>query len=177
VRCWRPHGNDTLKCFSSSWKKVIAGVQRIHSRIGNARWDFPRDISTAISQNNAMVAGEDLARGAAGTVERPGRNARSKSGLNKSVLNQGWAEFRTQLDSKHQWRGGWPPAVPPQAPQHQPQPARPAGRLRRRTAPVKHGSSALRAAMQITNLTARRIFWRGDTALQPVERWRIQAPR
>ncbi len=37
------------------------------------------------------------ARFAAGTTEKPGRNVRAQSGLDKSVLDQGWAEFRRQL--------------------------------------------------------------------------------
>ena len=54
-----------------------------------------------------------MSKSAAGTVESPGRNVRAKSGLNKSILDQGWAEFRRQLDYKLQWNGGWLVAVPP----------------------------------------------------------------
>ncbi|WP_298727726.1 transposase, partial [uncultured Ferrovibrio sp.] len=73
--------------FSNNWKKAKARVQRIHSRIGNARRDFLHKTSTAISQNHAMVCIEDLqvrnmSRSAAGTTEQPGRNVRAKSGLN-----------------------------------------------------------------------------------------------
>ena len=37
-----------------------------------------------------------------------------KSGLNRSILDQGWAEFRRQLDYKMDWSGGLLIAVPPQ---------------------------------------------------------------
>jgi len=105
--------------FSNNWKKAKARVQRIHSRIGNARRDFLHKTSTAISQNHAMVCIEDLqvrnmSRSAAGSTEKPGKNVRAKSGLNKSILDQGWFEFRRQLDYKLAWRGGWLVAVPPQ---------------------------------------------------------------
>ena len=105
--------------FSNNWKKAKARVQRIHSRIGNARRDFLHKATTTISQNHAMVCIEDLqvrnmSRSAAGTTEQPGRNVRAKSGLNKSILDQGWFEFRRQLDYKLAWRGGWLVAVPPQ---------------------------------------------------------------
>ena len=105
--------------FSRNWSKAKARVQRIHTRIGNARRDFLHKTSTTISQNHAMVCIEDLAvrnmsRSAAGTVEKPGRNVRAKSGLNKSILDQGWFEFRRQIDYKVAWRGGWLVAVPPQ---------------------------------------------------------------
>ena len=105
--------------FSSNWKKAKAHVQRIHSRIGNARRDYLHKATTAISQNHAMVCIEDLrvrnmSRSAAGTTEKPGKNVRAKSGLNKAILDQGWFEFRRQLDYKLAWNGGHLIAVPPQ---------------------------------------------------------------
>lgn len=104
--------------FSSNWKRAKARVQRIHARIGNARRDFLHKTTTAISQNHAMVCIEDLqvrnmSRSAAGTAEAPGKNVRAKSGLNKAILDQGWFEFRRQLDYKLAWNGGWLVAVPP----------------------------------------------------------------
>ena len=105
--------------FSSNWNKAKAKVQRIHSRIGNARRDYLHKTSTTISQNHAMVCIEDLqvrnmSRSAAGSTAKPGSNVRAKSGLNKSILDQGWFEFRRQLDYKLAWNGGWLVAVPPQ---------------------------------------------------------------
>ena len=105
--------------FSNNWKKAKARLQRIHSRIGNARRDFLHKTSTTISKNHAMVCIEDLpvrnmSKSAAGTIEQPGRNVSAKSGLNKSILDQGWFEFRRQLDYKLAWLGGWLVAVPPQ---------------------------------------------------------------
>jgi putative transposase len=106
------------KKFSNNWKKAKAKVQHIHVRIANARRDFLHKTSTAISKNHAMVVIEDLqvsnmSRSAAGTVEQPGRNVRAKSGLNRSILDQGWAEFRRQLGYKMSWNGGQLIAVPP----------------------------------------------------------------
>ncbi len=104
--------------FSNNWKKAKARVQRIHARIGNARRDYLHKTSTTISKNHAMVCIEDLqvrnmSKSAAGTIEQPGKNVRAKSGLNKSILDQGWFEFRRQLDYKLAWRGGWLVVVPP----------------------------------------------------------------
>ncbi len=56
----------------------------------------------------------NMSKSAAGSVEKPGKNVRAKSGLNKSILDQGWFEFRRQLDYKLAWNGGWLVAVPPQ---------------------------------------------------------------
>jgi putative transposase len=105
--------------YSNNWKKAKARVQRIHSHIGNARRDYLHKTTTAISQNHAMVCIEDLqvrnmSKSAAGTSEQPGRNVRAKSGLNRSILDQGWFEFRRQLDYKLAWNGGYLIAVPPQ---------------------------------------------------------------
>ncbi|MCO5120337.1 MAG: transposase [Burkholderiaceae bacterium] len=105
--------------FSGNWKKAKARIQRIHARIGNARRDYLHKATTTISQNHAMVCIEDLqvrnmSRSAAGSAEKPGKNVRAKSGLNKSILDQGWFEFRRQLDYKLAWNGGWLVAVPPQ---------------------------------------------------------------
>jgi putative transposase len=105
--------------FSNQWKTAKARVQRIHARIGNARRDYLHKATTTISQNHAMVCIEDLrvrnmSGSAAGTVGKPGRNVRAKSGLNKAILDQGWFEFRRQLDYKLAWNGGWLIAVPPQ---------------------------------------------------------------
>ncbi|EKP0309867.1 transposase, partial [Aeromonas veronii] len=104
--------------FSANWKKAKAKVQRIHARIGNARRDYLHQTSTTISKNHAMVCVEDLqvrnmSKSAAGTAEKPGKNVRAKSGLNKAILGQGWFEFRRQLDYKLAWNGGHLIAVPP----------------------------------------------------------------
>ena len=104
--------------FSSNWKRAKARVQRIHSQIANARNDFLHKTSHIISKNHAMIVVEDLqvknmSRSASGNLVEPGRNVRAKSGLNKSILDQGWGEFGRQLDYKSAWKGGWLVAVPP----------------------------------------------------------------
>lgn len=107
------------KKFSSNWKKAKARVQKIHTTIANVRRDFLHKTSATISQNHALVCIEDLqvrnmSKSAAGSSEAPGRNVKAKSGLNKSILDQGWFEFRRQLDYKLAWQGGMLIAVPPQ---------------------------------------------------------------
>ena len=105
--------------FSNNWEKAKARVQRIHARIGNARRDYLHKATTTISQNHAMVCIEDLqvrnmSKSATGGTEKPGKNVRAKSGLNKSILDQGWFEFRRQLEYKLDWNGGILVPVPPQ---------------------------------------------------------------
>ncbi|MFM8454990.1 MAG: RNA-guided endonuclease InsQ/TnpB family protein [Gammaproteobacteria bacterium] len=38
--------------------------------------------------------------------ESPGKKVKAKSGLNKSVLDQGWGNFREKLEYKLAWKGG-----------------------------------------------------------------------
>jgi putative transposase len=104
--------------FSNNWKKAKAKVQKIHTQIANARRDFLHKATTTLSQNHALVFIEDLqvgnmSKSAAGTAENPGKNVAQKSGLNKAILDQGWGEFRRQLDYKLIWKGGMLFAVPP----------------------------------------------------------------
>ena len=104
--------------FSSNWHKAKGKVQKTHTGIANARKDFLHKATAEISQNHALVCIEDLqvrnmSKSAAGSIEAPGRNVRAKSGLNRSILDQGWFEFRRQLEYKLDWSGGQLVAVNP----------------------------------------------------------------
>ncbi|MGO9614388.1 MAG: RNA-guided endonuclease InsQ/TnpB family protein [Dissulfurispiraceae bacterium] len=107
------------RLYSQNWHKQKAVVSRIHANIANARKDYLHKVSTTISENQAMVVLEDLqvvnmSASAKGTVEQPGTEVKQKSGLNKAILDQGWAQFRRMLEYKQVWRGGLTLAVPPQ---------------------------------------------------------------
>jgi len=104
--------------FSNNWRKAKAKVQKIHTALANARKDFLHKTSTTISQNHALVCIEDLlvknmSQSAKGNREQHGKKVAQKSGLNRSILDQGWGEFRRQLEYKVQWNGGILLAVPP----------------------------------------------------------------
>ena len=104
--------------FSQNWKKEKAKVQKIHARIAHCRNDFLHKATTAISQNHALVCIEDLqvgnmSKSAKGDCNKPGKNVKAKTGLNRSIMDQGWYEFRRQLKYKLEWAGGMLVAVPP----------------------------------------------------------------
>ena len=104
--------------FSNNWKKAKAKVQRIHTDVANARKDFLHKTTTTISKNHALVCIEDLqirnmSKSAKGNSEKHGKRVKQKSGLNRAILDQGWGEFRRQLDYKMAWNGGILLAVPP----------------------------------------------------------------
>ncbi len=97
--------------FSSNWVKAKNKVTKIHSKIANVRKDFLHWNSTKLSKNHAIICVEDLkvsnmSKSAKGTIELPGKQVKAKSGLNKSILDQGWSTFCNMLEYKLAWRGG-----------------------------------------------------------------------
>ena len=104
---------------SSNWKKLVAKIGKLHHRIANIRKNFLHQISNMISKNHATVYVEDLkvgnmSKSAKGTVEKPGKMVKQKSGLNRAILDQAWYEFRRQLEYKLRWRGGQLIPISPQ---------------------------------------------------------------
>ncbi|MDN3508656.1 MAG: transposase, partial [Candidatus Neptunochlamydia sp.] len=80
-------------------------------KICNIRRDFQHKLSTNLSKNHAMIVTEalkisNMSKSASGTIETPGKNVRAKSGLNRSILDQGWSEFKRQLKYKLEWLRG-----------------------------------------------------------------------
>lgn len=47
-----------------------------------------------------------MTRSSRGSSERPGKMVKQKAGLNRAILDQGWGEFRRQLNYKVSWNGG-----------------------------------------------------------------------
>ena len=96
---------------SHNWKKIKREIAKLHIRIANARHDYLHKLSHNLSKNHAVVVLEDLkvanmSKSAQGTIAEPGTNVKAKSGLNKSILDQGWYEFKRQLAYKLEWLGG-----------------------------------------------------------------------
>ena len=116
---WYQKQLSRKKKFSKNRKKAKLKVQKVHTKIANARKDFLHKITTTISKNHAIVCIEDLqvknmSKSASKTIADPGKNVRQKSGLNRCILDQGWAMFRTLLEYKMKWAGGRLIAVPAQ---------------------------------------------------------------
>ena len=105
--------------FSKNWKKQKNKIGKLHQTITNIRKDYLHKTTTIISQNHALIVIEDLqvknmSKSASGDLNKPGRNVKAKSSLNRSILDQGWFEFRRQLEYKQDWAGGELIAIPPQ---------------------------------------------------------------
>jgi putative transposase len=96
---------------SSNWIKQIKKIRKTHIKIADTRRDFLHKTTTEICKNHAVVHLEDLqvrnmSKSAKGSLDKPGNNVAAKAGLNKSILDQSWYEFRRQLIYKQEWRGG-----------------------------------------------------------------------
>ena len=96
---------------SHNREKQVTRIQRLHKKIADSRKDYLHKATTWIAKNHGRIVLEDLkvsnmSQSARGTVEKPGRNVAAKSGLNKSILDQGWFEFKRQLAYKLAWKGG-----------------------------------------------------------------------
>jgi transposase, IS605 orfB family len=107
--------------FSRNWQKLKDKIAKLHHKIANIRKNYLHQISSKISKNHAIVYVEDLqvanmskSASRAGNAEQHGKNVKQKSGLNRAILDQSWAEFRRQLAYKLAWNGGFLFAVPPQ---------------------------------------------------------------
>ena len=103
---------------SNNWKKQKRWIQKIHKKISNSRHDFLHKTSTQLSKNHAVVFVEELSIGsmsksAKGTSKASGKNVRMKRYLNRSILDQGWGLFKSQLAYKLNWLGGEIRAVNP----------------------------------------------------------------
>jgi putative transposase len=96
---------------SSNWRKLKGKIARLRHKEANARNDFLHQLSTEIAQSHGIVKIEKLkvrnmTASAAGSIEAPGKNVAAKSGLNRSILDQGWGMFARLLGYKLAERGG-----------------------------------------------------------------------
>ena len=96
---------------SNRHRRALRRAARLKARVARIRRHWQHETTTDIARRYPWVAIEalktkNMTRSAKGTMEAPGKNVRAKSGLNRSILNVGWAEIARQLDYKLAERGG-----------------------------------------------------------------------
>jgi len=104
--------------YSNRLGRTISDIAKLRARQVRRRQDFTHKLTTDLAKNHGWVAVEDLrvkamTKSATGTREKPGRNARAKSGLNRAVLDNAPYERQRQLAYKAPRYGSAPRLVRP----------------------------------------------------------------
>ncbi|MFF8398185.1 RNA-guided endonuclease InsQ/TnpB family protein [Streptomyces sp. NPDC016172] len=103
----RKHERRAARARKDSPQKAAeyAKAARLKAREANRRRDWCEKTSTMLARSYGLVRFEKLniqnmTRSARGTVEQPGTNMAQKSGLNRSILAQGWGLLRRRTEHK-----------------------------------------------------------------------------
>ena len=94
------------------YKKTKQRVANRHQGISNIRKDFCHKSSHSIvtDHNNKVIVLKDLkisnmTKSAKGTLDKPGKSVKAKSGLNREILDKGWHLFENYISYKSQKHG------------------------------------------------------------------------
>ncbi|MFJ6722383.1 RNA-guided endonuclease InsQ/TnpB family protein [Streptomyces sp. NPDC091259] len=93
---------------SKGYQEAKAKVAKLHAQLAARRATTQHLLTKRLVQQYSEIALETLntkgmTRSAKGTADRPGRNVRQKAGLNRAILDVGFAEIHRQLEYKARW--------------------------------------------------------------------------
>lgn len=96
---------EIIKRNSGRRERARRMLEKTSKRIANARRNWQHHTTSNLVARCGTVCIEDLStksmtKSAKGTKERPGRNVKAKSGLNRVILSTGWHAMGTMLDYK-----------------------------------------------------------------------------
>lgn len=99
------------KIGSRSYHKERNSLAKLYAKVARIRNDWLHRVSYNLSRQYSVVVLEDLktknmTSSAKGSIEKPGKNVKAKSGLNRVILSQGWYSFETMLTYKLEEQGG-----------------------------------------------------------------------
>ncbi len=102
--------NKDPKRLSKNYCKAVRKLAAHKSIIARRRKDTLHKLTHRLTKNHGLIAIEalnvkNMTASAAGSIAAPGTNVAQKAGLNRSILNVGWGEFRRQIIYKAAWRG------------------------------------------------------------------------
>jgi len=95
---------------SNNWIKCKQELKILHQKLRWKRKDYLHKASTTLVKNHDLIVVEGLktrnmTRSAKGTIDKPGKMVKQKSGLNRSILKQGWSILLEMLEYKCDWYG------------------------------------------------------------------------
>jgi putative transposase len=101
---------DRARPGSGNRRRLRRQLAREWRKVRNRRRDFHHKTARSLVNSCDMLAVEALrvdamTASASGTVEQPGTNVAAKSGLNRSILDAGWAQFTGILTAKAESAG------------------------------------------------------------------------
>jgi putative transposase len=90
---------------SNRRNKVRKILKNKHEKIANKRKDLLHKISTEIVEESSLISTEKLqiknmSRSSRGTIKKPGKMIKQKSGLNRNILNHGMGMFAQMIEYK-----------------------------------------------------------------------------
>jgi putative transposase len=93
---------------SNNYGRAKTKLAKAHATLTDARRDWLHKTTTDLVRYYDVIVIEDLnvagmTRSAKGTAVRPGKNVRAKAGLNRSILNHAFGQFRQLLEYKANW--------------------------------------------------------------------------
>lgn len=100
-----------MKKFSNNWKKQRQLIAKLEFSEANVRANHHHKISSQLAKLYGTVVLEDLkiknmTKSAKGNKAKPGKNVKQKSGLNRSILDCGFYQFRSFVQYKTERHGG-----------------------------------------------------------------------
>jgi putative transposase len=103
-------GKDRARPGSGNHKRIRRQLAREWRKVRDRRRDFHHKTARALVDTCDALALESLrvdamTASARGTLDQPGRNVRQKAGLNRSILDVGWAQFTSILTAKAESAG------------------------------------------------------------------------
>ena len=90
---------------SNRYRVTKLAIAKLAAKEVDRRKDWIEWTTTDLVRDYDLISLEDLkitnmTKSAKGTKDKPGKNVKAKSGLNRSVLEQGWGMFRQRLTDK-----------------------------------------------------------------------------